>query len=623
MSWHELYQKRLTTPARALKSVRRGQRVFVGTACAEPRALVKALLKRADDLHDVEILHFVTLGGADYTDKRFDRRFRHNAFFVGPATREAVKQARADYTPMFMHQIGPLFRSRELELDVALIQVSPPDDHGFVSLGIGVDVTRSAAESARHVIAQVNPQMPRTMGNSFLHVRNIHAFVEHDEPLMEFVYPRADEVGQHIAQNAARLISDGDTLHIGYGHIAYEVLKHLGGRRDLGVHTEVVSDEFIDLIEQGVINGARKTLLPGRLVCSFCIGSRRMYDYVDMNPSFLFLPSEQVFNPLEIAKNDRMVSLGSAMEVDLSGQVSAESGGYHFYSGIGGRLDFIRGAAMSRGGRSIILLPSTDKTGRMSRIVHQLVEGAGVIATRGDVDYIVTEYGIAYLHGRSIRERALALINIAHPRFRPELMRKAKEKAYVYPDQILLQTEQDLYPQWAEAEVFLKGGVPVLIRPIKPTDEVLMQEFFYSHSDDTIYNRYFRPVRALPHVTAQGLVNVDYRQNMALVATTGPIGKEKIVGVGRYSLGDETGLAEVAYTIHDEFQGLGLGSVLQHHLTAYARRLGVPGFWAVSFGSNKAMLSVFGKLGPYTKTVIEPGIWRVEHWFEDQRETGG
>lgn len=615
MDWREIYQGRLQTPGRALRVVRRGQRVFVGTACAEPRALVKALLKRADDLHDVEILHFVTLGQADFTDTRFDRRFRHNTFFVGPATREAVREAKADYTPIFMHQIGPLFRRRELELDVALIQVSPPDDHGFVSLGIGVDVSRSAAESARHVIAQVNRHMPRTLGNSFLHVRAIHAFVEHDEPLTEFMYPEPDQVGRKIGEYTAKLISDGDTLHIGYGHIAYGVLRHLGGKRDLGLHTEVVSDAVIDLIEEGVVNGARKTLLPGRIVCSFCIGSRRMYKYLDMNPSFLFLPSEQVYNPLEIAKNDRMVSIGTAQEVDLTGQVSSEPKGYQFYSGIGGRLDFIRGAAMSRGGKAIMVVPSTDKTGQKSRIVHRLAEGAGVVATRGDVDYVVTEYGIAFLHGRTIRERAMALINIAHPRFRQELLDKAKEKAYVYPDQILLHAEQDLYPQWAEREESLKDGLPIHVRPIKPTDEVAMQEFFYSQSDETIYNRYFRPVRALPHVTAQGLVNLDYTQRMALVATTGPIGQEKIIGIGYYSLGDESGLAEVAYTIHDEFQGLGLGSILQDHLTAYARQKGVPGFWALSFGSNKAMLSVFAKLGPYSKTVIEPGIWRVEHRF--------
>ncbi len=617
MGWRETYEKRRMSAAKALKAVGRGQRVFVGSACAEPRALVSALLDRADDLHDVEILHFVTLGEAPYVDRRFDKRFRHNAFFVGPRTREAVNQGRADYTPVFMHEIQDLFAERQVPLDVALIQVSPPDNHGFVSLGIGVDVARAAAENARHVIAQVNQNMPRTMGNTFLPVSAIDAFVEQDEDLMEFPWPRPDPVGRRIAEHAAKLIEDGDCLHVGYGQIPYLVLGRLFDKRELGMHTEVVSDAVMELIEAGVVTGSRKNHLPGRVVCSFCIGSRRMYDYVDLNPSFLFLPSGQVYNPLEIAKNERMVSIGSALEVDLTGQVSSESLGFRLYAGIGGRLDFMRGAAMSRGGKPVIVLPSTTKDGQKSRIVARLSAGAGVVATRGDVHYVVTEYGIAYLHGRSLRERAMALINIAHPRFRDELLAEAKEHAYVYPDQILLHADQDLYPEEVEAVETLRDGTPVKVRPIKPTDEVALQEFFYSHSEETVYNRYFRPVRALPHATAQGLVNVDYDHDMAIVATTGPIGREKIVGIGRYVRDREGDLAEVAYTVHDKYQGQGLGTILQNHLTAYAKKKGIKGFWAVSFGSNKAMLNVFGKLGPFSKQVIEPGVWRVEHRFQD------
>lgn len=615
MAWREQYKKKTMTTRRALKMIRRGARVFLGSACAEPQVLVQALMDRADDLHDVELLHFVTLGEAAYTDSRFDRRFRHNAFFIGPSTREAVNEARADYTPVFMHEVPLLFSQGELELDAALVQVSPPDEHGWVSLGIGVDLAYSAVQNARRVIAQVNKHMPRTMGETYLHVSQFDAFVEGHQDLLEFIYPPLDEVGQHIAANAAKLIDDGDTLHVGYGQLPYGVLRQLNGKRDLGLHTEVVSDDVVELLESGVLTGARKTHHPRRVVASFAIGSRALYDYLHHNPSFLFLPSELVYDPLQIAKNDNMVSLGSAMQVDLSGQVSSESLGHQFYSGIGGRLDFMRGAAMSAGGRSVIMLPSTSRDGSTSRIVPRLAEGAATVATRGDVHYVVTEYGIAYLRGRSVRQRALALINIAHPRFRAQLLEQAKANAYVYPDQILVAAEHDLYPQWAEAETQLKDGSKVMIRPIRPTDEVMLQEFFYSHSDETIYNRYFRPIRALPHVTAQGMVNLDYTQNMALVATTGPIGRETIIGVGRYSLGDPSGLAEVAYTVRDGFQGTGLGSILQDHLTAYAKAKGVPGFWAISFGSNKAMLKVFGKLGPYTREVIEPGIWRVEHRF--------
>lgn len=620
MDWDKLYQKRKKTARRALRAVGRGKRVFVGSACAEPRALVEALLKRADDLHDVEILHFVTLGEAPYLDKRYDRRFRHNAFFVGPATRKAVNVGRADYTPVFMHQVPELFAGGKVPLDVALIQVSSPDEHGYVSLGIGVDVVRAAAEHAKVVIAQVNCNMPRTLGNSFLRIDAIDAFVEHDEPLLEFAYPQPGAVNDKIASNAARLIEDGDCLHIGYGQTPYHVLSHLGDRRDLGMHTEVVSEAVRDLVEAGVITGKYKSYLPGRVVCSFAIGNKDLYRYVNLNPNFLFLPTQQVYDPMIIAQNPNVVSIGSALEVDLSGQVSSESLGFNFYSGIGGRLDFMRGAAMSKGGKPIVVLPSTNRAGDTSRIVHRLSAGAGVVATRGDVHYIVTEYGIADVHGRTMRERAMALINIAHPKFRDELLAQAKQHSYVYPDQILLHADQDLYPHWAEAEDAMRDGSPLLIRPIQPTDEVILQQFFYSHSEETVYKRYFRPMRALPHVTAQGLVNPDYDKDMSLVATTGPIGREKIVGLGRYVRDDDTDLAEVAYTVHDEYQGQGLGTILQNHLTTYAKKKGVGGFWAVSFGSNKAMLKVFEKLGPYTKKVIEPGVWRVESRFKEAEE---
>ncbi len=615
--WRHAYRHKLMSARRALRLVQRGNRVFLGSACAEPRLLVQALLDRADELHDVELLHFITLGRADYTDRRFDKRFRHNAFFIGPTTRRAVNQGQSDYTPVFMHEVPRLFFRERTRPHVALIQVSPPDRHGFVSLGIGVDVTRAAVFAAHHVVAQVNRHMPRTMGESFLRVDQIDALVEGDEPLMEFIYPQADEVGLAIARQAAKLVEDGDCLRIGYGHIPYAVLSQLKDRRDLGMHTEVVSDAVMELIEAGVITGKRKSHHPGRVVCSFCIGSQAMYRYLDQNPHFLFLPSEHIYNPREIARNDRMVSFDSALEVDLTGQVSNESHG-RLTSGFGGRLDFMRGASMSEGGKPVVLVPSTTRDGQKSRIVPTLGTGAGVVATRGDVHYVVTEYGIAYLHGRSIRERALALISIAHPKFRAELLQKAKENSYVYQDQIMVQAEVDLYPEWAEVAATLKDGTRIKIRPIRPTDEVSLQEFFYSHSEETVYNRYFRPVRAMPHTTAQGLVNLDYDRNMALVAVTGPIGRERIIGVGRYIRDKDGDLAEVAFTVHEDYQGLGLGALLQHHLAEYAKKKGVKGFWALSFGANKAMLSVFGKLGPYKKEVVEPGIWRVEHRFDQE-----
>lgn len=617
--WEEIYSERRTTLDRAMKAVKRGYRVFLGSACGEPRHLVKGLIDRADRLHDVQILHFVTLGNAPYMEESFDTRFRHNAFFVGPNTRGPINAARADYTPAFISEIPDLFRRGIASLDAALIQTSPPDHQGYLSLGISVDIVKAAAESARVVIAQVNRHMPRTSGDTLIPVQNLHHIVEHDEPLPEFPYPELDPVGKAIAINVAKLIRDGDTIHIGYGHIPYGVLQFLWGKKDLGVHTEVISDAFIDLIEAGVITGERKTLYPAKVVCSFCIGSKRVYDYVRENPKIVFYPAEIVYNPMVIAQNAHMVSIGSCLEVDLSGQVCSESKGYHFYSGIGGRLDFIRGAAMSREGRSIMTLPSTTKDGKRSRIRPHLQEGAGVVATRGDVKYVVTEYGIAYLHGKSIRERAMSLIGIAHPRFRKDLLEEAKKRAYVYPDQIFIHTENHGYPEEEESKVRLGKETVATIRPIKPTDEMLLQEFFYSHSDETIYRRYFRAVRSMPHTTAQQMVNLDYRERMAFVATIGEIGMERIIGVGRYvAEKEDPGMVEVAYTTHEDYQGLGLGTILQERLEAYAKRMGFRGAVGYLFEDNLPMLKTFARRGHYQGEILEDGILRVWRYFETQ-----
>ncbi|MBW1712509.1 MAG: GNAT family N-acetyltransferase [Deltaproteobacteria bacterium] len=600
----------------ALGLIKRGQRVFLGTGCGEPVYLVEGLMERADELQDVQILHFLTLSKATTPEKRFDRRFRHNAFFVGPVTGEAINQARADYTPVFKSEIPKYFKQGTIPLDVALIQVSPPDRWGYVSLGISVDIVKSALESAKLTIAQINPRMPRTMGETYVHISKIDWLVEHEAELLEFTYPQADQTGRRIAANAAKLVRDGDTIHIGFGHIPYTALDYLNKRQDLGVHTEVISDKIIDLIEAGVITGERKTINQGKIVTSFCFGTRRIYDYVDQNPVFMFMPSEYVYSPRIICQNDRMVSIGTALEVDLSGQVCTESLGRHFYSGLGGRLDFMRGAAMSEGGRSIICLPSTTKDGTESHIVAHLPEGAGVVGTRGDIDNVATEFGVVSLRARSVRERAIALISIAHPRFRKELLEQAKAKGYVYPDQIIIATDHDLYPHWVETEVRLDSGLEVLIRPIKPTDESLIQDFFYSHTEETIYNRYFRSLRALPHDTAQNMVNLDYRRQMAIVATTGRIGREKIVGVARFSAEKDGRRAEVAYTVDEKIQGRGLGTVLQYHLARYARAVGFKGLTALVLETNKVVMALFSKLGPYNKERVDAGIYKLSLDFD-------
>jgi len=420
-SWENEYRSKLQSAEEALRVVQSGMRVYIQPGCAEPETLVEALLKRAPFVQDVEVVHLLTLGCADYVAPEMAGHFRHNAFFIGPNVRAAVNDGRADYTPIYLSEVEDLFESGAMPLDVVLMQVSPPDAHGFCSFGVGVDTTLTAARCARHVIAQVNDRMPRTFGDSFVHVSQIHSFVESSRPLCELPKPEVTDLHVTIAKNVAGLIGDGAVIQTGIGGIPAAVLPFLMDRRDLGVHTELVTDGVIPLIEAGVINGARKNYKPRKIVLGFVLGTKKLFDFVDNNPIFEFHPNSYTNDPLLIARNDNMVAINSALEVDLTGQVCSDSLGTYFYSGIGGQVDFLRGAAHSRGGKPIIALPSTARNGEMTRIVPTLAPGAGVVTSRGLVQYIVTEYGIAYLHGKTIRERAKALIEIAHPNFREEL----------------------------------------------------------------------------------------------------------------------------------------------------------------------------------------------------------
>ncbi len=436
MSWQDHYRKRTKTAAEAVAELRTGERIFIGSNAAEPQTLVNALTESADHVDHAEIVHIMTMGTAPYSDAKFEKRFRHNAFFIGANVREAVNACRADYTPIFLSEIPALFRNGQLTLDHALVMVSPPDAHGYCSLGVSVDVVKAAVESARHIIAEVNVRMPRTLGDSFLHVSRIDSFVHSDSPLLELPSQPQTDAARRIGRNVADLIEDGATLQMGIGGIPDAVLECLMTKQDLGIHTEMFSDGVMKLVEAGVVTGRRKSLRFGKIVTSFCMGARALYDFVDNNPSIEFLPTEYVNDPFIISRNDNMVAINGAIEVDLTGQVCSDSVGERFYSGIGGQVDFMRGAARSKGGKPVMVLPSTANLrdgSTLSRIVATLKPGAGVVTSRGDVHYVVTEWGTAYLHGKCIRERALALIRIAHPDFRGELMAAARARNLV-PD---------------------------------------------------------------------------------------------------------------------------------------------------------------------------------------------
>lgn len=434
MSWLHNYHERIVSAEEAVETVRSGDRVYLTGNCSVPQVLMKALVARAPELTDVEICHILTLGKTPYAGPEFAGRFRVNTLFIGEGVRGAVNEGRADFTPVRLSEVPQLFSEGILPVDVAFIHVTPPDEHGFCSYGVEVSTNSAAAKAAKTVVAEINPRMPRTLGDAFIHISRIHRIVPVDYPIFETKMGTPSELSMRIGKHVADLIEDGSTMQMGIGAIPDGVLYYLKDKKDLGIHTEMFSDGVVDLYEKGVVTGEKKSIHRGKMVAGFLIGSRRLFDFVDNNPVVEMRPTEYVNDPYVIRQNDRMVAINSAIEVDLTGQVCADSIGTRLYSGVGGQLDFIRGAARSRGGKPIIGLPSSGqgKDGApFSRIVPTLKHGAGVVTGRYDVHFVVTEWGVAHLYGRTIRQRAKALVDVAHPDFRAELERKAIELRYL------------------------------------------------------------------------------------------------------------------------------------------------------------------------------------------------
>ena len=612
--WKEKYGYLIKSSKEVVKEIRPGDSIFIGTGCGQPQHLVNALIDHGDHISDAHIIHLLTMGEAPYATEKFRDKFKMNSFFIAENVRGAFEQGIGDYTPIFLSDIPRQFDSGRISLDVALIAVTPPDVNGLCSLGVSVDIVKSAAANAKYIIAQVNQDMPRTMGSSFIHVNNIDAMVPFDEPIIVVEPEASTDVLRSIGRNLARLVEDGSTIECGIGRIPQAMAEFLHDKKELGIHTEMFGDWIIELVECGAVTCTKKTINHGKVVASFCMGSQKLYDYIDNNPFFEFHPTEYVNDPFVIAQHDKMVGINVGLEIDLTGQVCADSLGYKFYSGIGGQVDFIRGCARSRGGKPIIAMPSTAKDDSVSRIVSTLTEGAGVVTTRGDVHYVVTEYGIAYLHGKSIRERVLSLINIAHPKFRKELIQAAKSQGYINPDQIEMEWDQVHYPQELERFLTLKNGTEIFFRPVKPTDESALSEMLYSLSTDSVKKRYFTHTKTFPHKDVQKLTNIDYDQNLAIVAVVpGPEGTEEIVAIAQYFLDPKTQVAEVAFIVQDEWQDKGMGAVLLDYLTTTAKDHGVKTFYATVLPINKAMLSIFYNSGYSVSTEFDGDSYSIKY----------
>ncbi len=615
VDWRKRYASKLMTAKEAVTRIQPGQRVFIGTGCAAPLSLVRAMTEHAGELTDVEIIHLLTFGEAPYASREFSSSFRVNSLFIGENVRSAVNAGLADYTPIFLSEIPRLFRRGEVHLDVALIQVTPPDAEGLCSLGVSVDIVKSASESAELVIAAINPKMPRTHGNSFVSINDLDILVETDEPIIE--RPAADVTPEtrQIAMYIAPLIDDGSTLELGIGRIPHALMAFLRNKKDLGIHTEMITDRIVDLIKAGVVTGKCKTLDRGKVVASFCLGSRKLYDFIDDNPTFSFQPTEYVNDPFVICKQHQMVAINVALEVDLTGQVCSDSIGRRFFSGVGGQVDFARGAIRSRGGKSIIALSSTANDGKVSRIVSRLTTGAGVVTTRADVHYVATEYGITYLHGKSIQERAIALICIAHPDFRAKLMREAIKARYLSVELSDRGEQMIVGPRQMRGSYILEDGTRIAFRSIHPTDEPKMRDLFYALSQQTLYYRFMCHMKRMPRRQLEEFIYVDHRTEVTIVGTIPDPSGEEIVAVGGYYLDPETNRAEVAFTVHDRWQRKGIGTFLLKHLTRIAMRYGIKGFTAEVLPQNSAMLKVFQRSELNQRSKTEGGVVSWEFDF--------
>lgn len=599
--------------------IHRGNSIFVGTACGEPQHLLGSLIHYVENashtIYGTQIIHVWTLGVAPYAKKKFKINFRHNSFFISDSSRQSVNEGLADYTPTFLSEIPSLFRRGIITIDVALVQVSPPDEDGFMNLGVSVDIVKSAVEQARLVIAQVNSHMPRVRGDALVDIRDIDFIVPFDEPILEYNPDPPGEITEKIGTYVSRIVQDGDTIQVGYGTMPNAILSHLSGKRDLGVHTELLSDGIIDLMKKGVVTNAKKTLDRKKTVASFCMGSRDTYKFLHDNPAFDFRPIDYTNSLFVIGRQANMTAINSALEIDLTGQATAESIGEIFYSGVGGQADFMRGSALAPGGKSILAMRSSSVDEAHSRIVPSLSAGASATLIRGDVHYVVTEYGTAYLHGKNIRERAMSLISIAHPKFRPWLIEKARERGLIYRDQAFIPGTAGVYPERLETYRITRTGIPLFLRPVKISDEEIIKSFLYSLSDKSIYTRFFTNMVHMPHNLLQKYVIIDYTKEMLMFAIVERQGVEEIVGMGQYIIDADRHMATASFLVGDAWQNRGIGIVLIEYLTELAKRDGLLGFSATVLAENRAMLRLFERMNFQMEIQISAGVYDLTMGF--------
>jgi acyl-CoA hydrolase/RimJ/RimL family protein N-acetyltransferase len=619
--WADSYLSKKRTAQDAARMIRPGQRLFIGSACGEPQALVRAVAEQAHLYTDVEIVRMMSYESAPLTaiaTKNFEANLSIRHIYLGSAHSESFAGNLRFVTPMNISEVPGLFKSRRLPLNFAMIQVSPPDDFGWMSMGISVDITLSAAYSADIVIAQVNPQMPRVMGNSFIHVNNVDIIVEHEEALLTLVPAPRSEAATWIGKHISRLIEDGATLQVGLDANSQATVQALSQRNDMGFHSQYLTNDIMHLYSMGVINNRKKGYNEGKMVASAALGSTELYEFLNDNPAIEFHPSDYVNDPFVISRHNRMISLNVAQSIDLTGQVSAEAVAQTLFAGVSGIPDFVRGARRSPGGKSILMLPSTSLDGKKSRIIPMMCNDA-VVVPRGDVHYVATEYGVVNLFGKSLQERVIALISIAHPDFRDELFHAAKKEGLIGSERTLGEAARALYPVNLEDSVVIDGQT-VTIRPAKLVDERRIQEHYYTLDAEDIFRRFFHEKTSFERWEVENKSQIDYIKDLTLIGIVGESGFGQVVAVGEYLLLVNINMAEVAFTVNRAYQGKGLAKLFLKKMADAARENGIAGLVAYTAPHNQAMIRLFKTLPYKVKTTFDGEALTLSCRFDELKE---
>ena len=611
------YQSKLRSAEESVRLIRSGQRVFIGSSCGEPQHLVNALMDNANHFSDVEIVRLLSLEGsliALMADEYRGHKFSMRSIYQGSDQTKSLRSNKRFITPMALYAVPDLFKKKLLPLHYALIQVSPPDDHGWMSLGISVDVTLAAAQSAAVVIAQVNPKMPRIPGYGFIHINDVDVVVEQEEDLLNAFDLPEYESAPEIAKITANLIDDGSTIQLGLAELSNSITQALAQKNDLGVHTEVLNDDLMELVSKGVVTNRYKRLNEGKLIASGAIGSRKLYRLLDNNAALEFRPSDYVNHPVMVSQNNNMVAINFARTMDLSGQVYADALPHNHFSGITGMFDFILGATMNPGGKSIIVIPARSIDGKTSRIISKTDTGS-IVIPKGYVSYVVSEFGMVNLLGKNIEERAMAMISLAHPDFRDELFHDAQEAGLIDRNKTLTESLFGVYPARME-EIRKFDGQQVTFRPIKAVDGRLIQEYFYSMDEKDVQARFFGIRRSFFREDMEGMFQIDYIKNFSIVAVTGEVGFEKIIGLGEYALEEGT-VAEIAFSVSKQWKHLGIATALLEKLTEAARENSLTGLIAYTHLNNTGMIRLFNKLPYKVETILEGGTLILKCNFEE------